>query len=463
MAHLAACILADDLTGAGDTGVYFALRGVRTEILLNGDELGAYRPEPGIEGGLPPGEEQAVAVDTASRACLPQEAYRRVQKSAAAALRLEPRLLYKKIDSGLRGNVAAEMRAILDLVPQGLIVFAPAFPQTGRTTVNAIQRVHGVPVTAHEVGRDALTPVRTAHIPQLLAAGAVGEAYSVPRHWIAHLALDDVRRGPAAVADALSAHRQAGRRVIVADAERERDLLALAEALLQAGLSVAAGSGGFAWALAAARRGAPGAPFRGGVPSAARGGILVVSLSMKEVAREQVRRLLQRGGVEDAPFVRVDLHPQRLATASGAPAGDGDRLEVERLAGSVRDALRRTGRVVVTVAEGAPFVSGDGLARALSQLVGRALRPAPAALSAGPSPGVQALVAVGGDTVRALCAGLGCTRVKVEGWELEPGVPLCRLGDGPLAGLPLVMKSGAFGDAQTLVRIVNGLTKGETA
>ena len=249
------------------------------------------------------------------------------------------------------------------------------------------------------------------------------------------------------------------RSLVVADAERPGDLLTLAGGFLQAGLCAAAGSGGFAWALAAAQPGGQGAAQRKEQPFGIQSGILVVSLSMKQVAREQVARLLEGSEAQRSPFVRVDLHPERLASANGARPGEDERREIERLANAVRDALRRTRRAVVTVADGAPFVAESGLTRGLSEVARRALAPGAQSVQEGID--VGALVAVGGDTVRALCAGLDCTRLEVGAVELEPGVPLCRLGDGSLAGLPLVMKSGSFGDAVTLVRIVDALAKGE--
>jgi uncharacterized protein YgbK (DUF1537 family) len=82
-------ILADDLTGAADSGVAFARRGWSTEAFW---------------GETSPGDEVDVwAFDTDSRRCAPGEAGRR-HRDALHRWLTPDRLLFKKIDSTLRGN-----------------------------------------------------------------------------------------------------------------------------------------------------------------------------------------------------------------------------------------------------------------------------------------------------------------------------------------------------------------------
>ncbi|OAI65685.1 Hrp-dependent type III effector protein, partial [Ralstonia solanacearum] len=73
------------------------------------------------------------------------------QLAAWQALARPATRLYKKIDSTLRGNVAAEVAALVPVA--GLAVVAPAFPAAGRTTRNARQWLHGVAVEETEVWR----------------------------------------------------------------------------------------------------------------------------------------------------------------------------------------------------------------------------------------------------------------------------------------------------------------------
>src|SRR6266404_6761607 len=109
-----AMLIADDLTGACDAGAQFAGRG----------------PVPVFVAPASPESEWNVAVvDTESRALAPDDAADLVR---AAVKRVEGqlagRLLFKKIDSTLRGSVAAELDALLDASGRRTALVCPAFP-----------------------------------------------------------------------------------------------------------------------------------------------------------------------------------------------------------------------------------------------------------------------------------------------------------------------------------------------
>ena len=63
------------------------------------------------------------------------------------------------------------------------------------------------------------------------------------------------------------------------------------------------------------------------------------------------------------------------------------------------------------------------------------------------------LVVAGGETLRALCTGLAAERLEVDG-EIEPGVPTSVLRGGAFDGQRIVSKSGAFGGADCLARLL---------
>src|SRR5215212_3402647 len=150
-----AAIISDDLTGAADTGVQFARAGYRTAV--------AFRDAP-----IPPAEDlHAVALDTDSRAMPAGFAAKRVLEAGHTVR--DARLVYKKLDSTLRGPVAAELAATLEATGRDRAVVAPAFPAAGRTTVDGVQLVRGLPVHETEARNDPRTPVREGHIPTLLA------------------------------------------------------------------------------------------------------------------------------------------------------------------------------------------------------------------------------------------------------------------------------------------------------
>jgi len=148
--------IADDLTGALETGAKFADQGlsacVTTETALT----------------TPPTVRMLV-IDAETRH-LPAEVARAVVRDVLqSALRFTPCLVYKKTDSTLRGNIAAEFRALLELMPQRSLIYVPAYPEMGRTVKGGRLFVDGVPVHKSAFAADPLEPVRESNIGVLLA------------------------------------------------------------------------------------------------------------------------------------------------------------------------------------------------------------------------------------------------------------------------------------------------------
>src|SRR5215204_1600834 len=96
-------IVADDLTGAADTSACFAIAGLATVIRLTGTTM----PEADV-----------LAISTASRD-LDSAAAAHAVRSALAGIsggqgNAEPRWVYKKIDSALRGHPRDELLAAME-------------------------------------------------------------------------------------------------------------------------------------------------------------------------------------------------------------------------------------------------------------------------------------------------------------------------------------------------------------
>src|ERR671917_877124 len=215
-----AAVIADDLTGAADTGVQLVRAGYRTAVAFR-DAL------------VPPAEDlDAVVLDTDSRALPAGFAAKRVLEAGHAVR--DARIVYKKLDSTLRGPVAAELAAALEATGCDHVVVAPAFPSAGRTTVGGVQLVRGVPVHETEAKNDPRTPVREGHIPTLLATSFS----SIPT-----LSVEDLA-DPTTVQRTLE-----DARCVVADAARDEDLEVLVRAVPEPSKVLWAGSAGLAFAL----------------------------------------------------------------------------------------------------------------------------------------------------------------------------------------------------------------------
>jgi uncharacterized protein YgbK (DUF1537 family) len=216
-------IVADDLTGACDTGCLFA-----------GDAPVSLAVWPAA-----PAEARVRVIDTESRAIGRDDAAVRVTRARALA----PATRYfKKIDSTLRGHVGVEIDALMRASGVATALVCPAFPAQGRVVVERTLLVDGVPVSETVIGRDAGFPsIGSSSVVDVLRLDV-----DRPLAWIP---LDQVRAGIHNLAARMT--RLAGT-VMVADAETDADLDILAAGALAGPPGVLlAGAAGLARALAA--------------------------------------------------------------------------------------------------------------------------------------------------------------------------------------------------------------------
>jgi uncharacterized protein YgbK (DUF1537 family) len=149
--NLEISVLADDLTSAADGAAPFVAAGLRASI---------------GRGQLPSSLASVIAVDSGSRSASQRHAATTITRLTH---QLAPRaLLYKTVDSTLRGHVTAELEACFKASGRKTLVFAPAFPAAGRTTVRGIQYVDGVPVSESVYGRDPAHPARHSALAELI-------------------------------------------------------------------------------------------------------------------------------------------------------------------------------------------------------------------------------------------------------------------------------------------------------
>ncbi len=402
-------ILADDLTGAADCAIAFARRGRRTCVQWGEAGSGA--------------EDDVVSHDADSRQLGPEAA---ASRHAALLDRLHHpgRSIFKKIDSTLRGQPAAELAATLEGLRRrhgaAFAILAPAFPATGRTTRDGRIMVEGRPLEETELWRRDRT-YATGSLPAMLEGAGLPSAT---------IALATVRAGPESLREALAQAARAGA-VAVLDAESDDDLARIAEAGLAPGARASlvwVGSAGLAHALAA-RETAPAAPSEN--ISTGSGGTLVVVGSLAAASRAAARRLAGEAGVRHVPVA-----PDLLLAA--------DETERARCRNAVTAGVSAGDDVLVEVAMGeAPDLA---LGPRLADALGAWLAPA--------APHLGGLVATGGETAAALLA-----HFRVDGLrlidEIEAGVSL-GLTRGALR-VPIVTKAGAFGTPETLVRAVHHL------
>lgn len=139
-------VIADDLTGALDSGVQLASKGDRVLVSLDCEDGLRHAPEADV-----------IVIDSESRHDAQDVAYQKVARLVEQALAMGVSHIYKKTDSGLRGNVGAELSAVMDASGAEHLNFVPAYPKQQRTTEDGVHYVAGVPLAQSifsvEIGR----------------------------------------------------------------------------------------------------------------------------------------------------------------------------------------------------------------------------------------------------------------------------------------------------------------------
>ena len=404
--EITVALVADDLTGALDAGGAFAARGLRVRVCRGPDSLPvpaaapAARP-PAREGAAGPGPGDAgavLAVDTSTRHLSPEAARAAVAAAGRRLLAWSPRLVFKKIDSTLRGPVADEAAAAMEVFERRSALVCPAFPAAGRIVRDGEVHVYGAPLGETEYVRDLRTPAPAEPLNALFRR--IGEVRGFRSE------------------DPLPEHPFRG--VAIADAETELRLARLAAFVRRHAKEVlAVGSDGLAAGLATLL-GSPAPPVR---LAGGQGRVVLFALGSRAGATaEQAERLRQA-----SPGVPV----------VDAPAGALDPGAVVRAASRARAAVARV--------PASPRGEPEAVARSFAAGVR-------AAIEGLGGPGrIAALVATGGDTAEAILDAFDAPSLDVLG-EFRPGIPVSRAASAG-GELTLVSKAGGFGAPELFAEI----------
>lgn len=228
-------ILADDFTGALDTGVQFSGKGIRTQVVVSGHWV------------EPDSDCDVMVIDVETRHVPKEKAYEIVYDVCQRAVKYGICCFYKKTDSALRGNVGSELQAAADAVFGKNIVFVPAFPAMRRITVDGVHYIDGIPVKESVFGQDPFEPVMYDRVDELLRAtgyrgGVIGVSKAERKLQTAEdwkTQASEERRQKAAEA--------AKQQLFLYDAETDADLDEIAEAVSKkSDIPILAGCAGFA-------------------------------------------------------------------------------------------------------------------------------------------------------------------------------------------------------------------------
>ena len=404
-------IIADDFTGALDTGVQFAARGIKTRVVVGADAALTHR------------NADVLVVDTETRHLPAAKAYEAVERLVRRAKHAGFAYLYKKTDSALRGNVGAELAALLNASGSRQLAFLPAFPQMNRVTKNGVQYIDGAPVTESPFGVDPFEPVRHAAVTELLA-----EQTNLPAAGFPALAADG--------------NVPAANGILIFDAATVEDLRSTGRALLNHGrLRVLAGCAGFG-AVLPELLGLGGADVTRPTLDPR---LLVICGSVNAITLAQLDK------AEQAGFTRLRLTPHQKLTPDYWYSEEGQaalkKIE-ETLAAHPYNIIETNdegGNEPTTAAADALGLTREAMrvriAGGIGQLVGAIFA----------SPSVGTLLLTGGDTLLQCMNSVGVHELEPI-CEMERGVVLARFGCNGTTRY-VITKSGGFGQANLLTKL----------
>ncbi|WP_018001546.1 3-oxo-tetronate kinase [Paracoccus sp. N5] len=400
---LLGCI-GDDFTGSSDLGNTLVKAGMRTVQYCGIPDTPA---DPAVEAGVVALKTRSVPAAEAVRQSLAALDWLRAQGCR--------QFLFKycsTFDSTPQGNIGPVAEALAEALGADAVIFCPAFPAAGRTVWQGHLFVGDRLLSESGMEAHPLTPMTDPDLRRCLAAQA--------RCGVGHLPAATVWQGVPAIRARLAAEAGAGRPLVIADAIRDADLVALGQAaadmpLITGGSGIALGlPGNFARAglLAGAA-----APWQGQPGRAA-----ALSGSCSRATRGQVARHVASG----APAQEID--PEAVLSGAATPRAAADW------------ALAQDGLPLVYSSADPQAVravqdrhGGARVAAALEAFMAETAR----LLLAG---GVTRLITAGGETSGAVVEALAPGALEI-GPEIAPGVPAMRAG----AGLVLALKSGNFG------------------
>lgn len=392
-------ILADDFTGALDTGVQFSTRGAKTVVSTETED--AYRA---IADDV-----EVLVLNTESRHLSTEESYRKIKRIMDEAQKRAIPFIYKKVDSALRGNVSAELNAIMDAYPDETISFLPSYPAMKRVLIDGTFYIDQVPVAESIFADDPYEPVTESNLLKRLKTERGIEATLIKDNQ-----LPEEPTG-----------------VLVFDSTTDEELQVQGDFLQKhQKLKVTVGCAGFANVLA--QQLFP----EGKTPKySLTKPVVVISGSVNPVTQAQVDH------IEEQKFPRIALTPQQLIDPGYWQRPEGKEALQQYLALMERSPLV----VFETFSQGAPadpaeipsdyrFRIGESLGR-LTEALWQEKQD-------------NTFLFTGGDTLFQSMKTLGITQIMPLA-ELRPGVVLSAICWQEAQRL-VITKSGGFGSATLL-------------
>jgi len=383
-------VIADDLTGALDTGVQFSNFGLESVIQL--------RPNPENDADV-------IVINTDSREISEEKAQENVN---AAAENLLGRILFKKIDSTFRGHIEAEITTILNQTTYTKAIVCPTIIEEDRVVIDSKLWVSGKLLHETPFSHDPTWPTNTSSVEDFF------------KEELTKISIDEVRSSPSELRKKLILSRD---KIIVPDSTEREDLSLLANAVWNTNI-LPCGALAFAkaWISAAGHTELQISKIQTPINDPT----LIVAGSLHPNTIQQVNILSRNHNCIEIviPPSNSDIREIQSEIFNDSKKANKTiilRTPKENLNNrKMRETLKRNqAKIVTAIVE---------------------------------SFQINSLIGCGGDTVNALLSELNTEAIICHS-EVFPGFPYGILQGGIGNNLPIYTKAGGFGSSQVLLNL----------
>ena len=420
-------IIADDLTGANDTGVQFAKNGYMTRVLILDDKLKKIEYK---------NVDDVLVIDTETREVeesIARDKLAEMLKKAKIEVS-EKDIVYKKIDSTLRGNIGAEIERILSIFKKQFCLLSPSFPSHQRVTLGGNLIVQDKPLGFSSYNNKH--NIAESFIPSILE-----KQTKLP---IGRIDIKEIQKGKTNITNLITRLTNEGKKIIIADSSNEKHLRDIVSSGMIFGNKVLfSGSAGLANCLAET--------YKKTIESKInfqnnKRPILIIGGSRNPIMVDQIRHLKNN---LDFAELRIDIREIYNNKNKKLNQYTDESLDILKKNHDLiiyTDAPNNEQKAIDDELMEKYKLSYKELENNIKEFLGM--------LTSNIVKGaiIKNLILTGGDIAISACRELGISKLELLG-ELLPGIPLtsARYGDN---SLNIITKAGGFGKKDTLYDLI---------
>jgi len=423
-------VIADDLTGANDTGVQFVKNNYKTMVsILEDESLDIVVPD----------DLDVFVIDTETRETGEKIARNRIKNIFEKLNINKEDIVYKKVDSTLRGNVGVEIEGIMNILKKDICIFSPSFPSQQRITMGRYLIVQQKLLGSSEYSSNNLKQVENSFIPFLLK-----KQTDFP---VGQIDLKDVAKGPKTILSKINELYQKGNKIIVIDSTNEEHLRDIFASGLKFNESVLfSGSAGLANHFPNVNNNNEDLKIK---IEDNKGPVIVVVGSRNSIMEDQINYLKNRLNFTE---LKIDLeqvfsNKDRILdnyAAEGIKAIKGNHDLVIHTAAIYNEEKLINKKLMLKYHLSFRELEVE-IKTFLGELISKIVENSDA----------RNLILTGGDVALGVCKELGIYNMNILD-ELLPGIPLA-IANYKNYNINIVTKAGGFGKEDTLYNLINKL------